>query len=69
MSPSAPALAALKEFVGANHILFGSDWPMVSESVAGRTVSELEELPFFDERTKEHIFGHNATQLFVRFRS
>jgi predicted TIM-barrel fold metal-dependent hydrolase len=69
MSPSAPALAALKEFVGANHILFGSDWPMVSESVAGRTVSELEELPFFDERTKELISCHNATQLFARFRS
>ena len=69
VSPSRPALAALREFVDPSHILFGSDWPMVPESIAKRTISDLEDLPFFDEHTKELISCHNAKELFVRFRS
>lgn len=69
MSPSPAAMAAVNALVEPSHILFGSDWPMVAEEVAGKTVDELEGLAMFDAQTKADIVCHNARALFPRFKT
>ena len=69
MSPSPAAMAAVKALVEPSHILFGSDWPMVAEGVAQKTVEDLEGLALFDAQTKADIVCHNARALFPRFQT
>ncbi len=54
-------LAALAELIGAERILFGSDWPH-GEGVA-RPLDFAKELGAFDEKTVQQIMHDNALEL------
>lgn len=58
----APAVGAALETVGADHLLFGTDYPFNMEN-APATVSDVEATAPSDD-TKRAIFGKNAVKLF-----
>ncbi|HVI50807.1 MAG TPA: amidohydrolase family protein [Candidatus Sulfotelmatobacter sp.] len=67
LSPSPFAMAALRELVSPDHILFGSDYPFAPATVTGLEVEALETLTIFDAETKAGIGRDNACALFPRF--
>jgi len=66
LSASEYALAALRQFVPTSQILFGSDYPLVSEQVVKVETTGLETSKVLDEPTRAAI-DRNALQLFPRF--
>ncbi|WP_294532826.1 amidohydrolase family protein [uncultured Rhodoblastus sp.] len=64
LSPSPYALAALRELVDADHILFGSDFPFAPAVVTGMETRALDESAIFDAMRKEKINRGNALALF-----
>ncbi|WP_321964815.1 amidohydrolase family protein [Paraburkholderia sp. J7] len=69
LSPSPYAMAALRELVEAEHILFGSDYPFAPAMVTGMETRALEDLTVFDARTKAGIDRAHALALFPQFAS
>jgi len=69
LSPSAYAMAALRELVDPNHILFGSDYPFAPATVIAMETSALERLTVFDEATKRGIDRAHALDLFPKLAS
>lgn len=67
LSPSPYAMAALRELVEPEHILFGSDYPFAPAPVVGMEVGSLEELAVLDEEAKRGIDRAHALALFPRF--
>jgi predicted TIM-barrel fold metal-dependent hydrolase len=67
LSPSPYAMAALKELVEPDHILFGSDFPFAPASVTGMETEALDKSHVFDGEQKEGIRRGNALKLFPRF--
>lgn len=47
------------DIVGAEHVLFGSDFPLLSQSRCVREVEEAE----LDEKERQLILGENARRL------
>jgi predicted TIM-barrel fold metal-dependent hydrolase len=64
LSPSPYALAALRELVEEDHILFGSDYPFAPAVVTGLETRALDESAIFDAEVKEKINRGNALALF-----
>lgn len=69
LSPSPFAMAALRELVSPDRILFGSDYPFAPATVTGMETKALEELKVVDETTKRGIDRAHALALFPRFAS
>lgn len=67
LSPSPFAMAALKELVEPDHILFGSDYPFAPAIVTDMEVKALAELKVFDAATKAGIDRGHALKLFPKF--
>lgn len=67
LSTSEYAQAALREFVPTSQILFGSDWPLVSEKVVKMETTGLEGSKVLTDATRRAIYRDNALALFPRF--
>jgi predicted TIM-barrel fold metal-dependent hydrolase len=67
LSSSDYALAALRQFVPTSQILFGSDYPLVDESVVNLEVTGLEKSRVLDDSTRAAIDRGSALELFPRF--
>lgn len=67
LSPSPYAMAALKELVEPDHILFGSDFPFAPATVTGMETAAIAALPMFDAVEKEGIGRQNALKLLPNF--
>ncbi|MGT2509370.1 amidohydrolase family protein [Cupriavidus basilensis] len=67
LSPSPYAMAALRELVSPEKILFGSDYPFAPSSVTGLETQSLDRLTILDEQTKSGIDRAHALNLFPRF--
>jgi len=67
LSTSEYALAALRQFVPTSQILFGSDYPLVPESVVESETADLESSRVLDDPTRRAIDRDNAAALFPRF--
>jgi len=67
LSCSPSALAALRNFVPASQIVFGSDFPFLPSPLATAQLAALENTGQFGEQEKAQIFRENALQLFPRF--
>lgn len=67
LSPSPFAMAALRELVEPDHILFGSDYPFAPAVVTGMETKALAALTVFDAGEKRGIERGHALKLFPRF--
>jgi predicted TIM-barrel fold metal-dependent hydrolase len=67
LSPSPYAMAALRELVEPEHILFGSDYPFAPAVVTGLETKALQQLTVLDTQTKAGINRAHALKLFLRF--
>ena len=67
LSTADPVLAALGQFAPKSQVLFGSDYPMVDESVVQVETSMLEASKVLDDTTRFAIDRGNALELFPRF--
>ncbi|AEY85442.1 metal-dependent hydrolase [Streptomyces hygroscopicus subsp. jinggangensis 5008] len=65
MASNRPALTALTELVGTDHILFGTDYPFMPESTTAETVAGVR--TFFDHDSVLDVEHHNAAALLPRF--
>jgi len=66
LSTSEQVFAALREFLPVSQVLFGSDYPMVPETVVTREVADLEASRVLDDATRRAIDRDNALALFPR---
>ncbi|NBU98642.1 MAG: amidohydrolase [Spirochaetia bacterium] len=64
LSPSPFAMAALKELVEPDHILYGSDFPFAPEPLVFYQREELEKIKVFSESEKSRIKRSNSLRLF-----
>lgn len=69
LSPSPFAMAALRELVEPEHILFGSDYPFAPAVVTGMETTALKGLNVLDEATKRGVDRNHALALFPRLAS
>jgi predicted TIM-barrel fold metal-dependent hydrolase len=67
LSTSDSALAAVQELVRPSHILFGSDYPLVDESVVKLETRTLRESKVLSDEVLRGIERDNALELFPRF--
>jgi predicted TIM-barrel fold metal-dependent hydrolase len=67
LSAAEPTLAALREFAQPDHVLFGSDYPFVPDSLIAEEVAGLEGSHVLDPAAKQAIDRGNALKLFPRF--
>jgi predicted TIM-barrel fold metal-dependent hydrolase len=67
LSPSPFAMAALRDLVAPDHILFGSDYPFAPAVVTGIETKALAALTVLDPPAKVGIDRANALKLFPRF--
>jgi predicted TIM-barrel fold metal-dependent hydrolase len=66
LSTSEQVLAALRQFVPTNQLLFGSDYPLVPEKVVNIETTMLEGSKVLDDATRMAIYRGNAAALFPR---
>jgi 6-methylsalicylate decarboxylase len=67
LSTSDPVLAALQQFVPRSQVLFGSDFPLVTEKVVQMETHMLESSTLIDDAMRQAIDRDNALALFPRF--
>jgi predicted TIM-barrel fold metal-dependent hydrolase len=67
LSTSEAVFAALQNFAKPDHVLFGSDYPLVPEAIAKREVAAIEASTVLDAKWREAIDRDNALALFPRF--
>lgn len=68
LSPSPYAMSALKELVGTDRILFGSDFPFAPAPVSHMQVKTLGELSIFNKADHYKIQRANALSLFPQYK-
>lgn len=68
LSPSNYALGSLKELVGADQILFGSDFPFAPSMASALQVKAIDSQSLFDDTEKHKINRGNAVNLFPQYR-
>lgn len=68
LSPSPYAMSALKELVGTERILFGSDFPFAPAPVSHMQAQSLQQLPIFDDADQYSIQRGNALGLFPKYK-
>lgn len=62
-----PALHLLKETVGTDHILFGTDYPPTHVPEIHKDIKAIEEEPAYSREEKSAVLYGNAVKLFPRF--
>jgi len=67
LSTSEFVFGALREFVPSSQLLFGSDFPFVSNALIGAEVAAIEGSGVLDEGTRKAINRDNALALFPKF--
>lgn len=67
LSTSDFVFAALREFVPTSQILFGSDFPYISDALIATETAGLEQTAVFDATARSAIDRGNAEQLLPRF--
>ena len=67
LSTSEAVFAALQHFAKPDHILFGSDYPMVPEVIVKHEVAAIEASSVLDATWRKAIDRGNALKLFPRF--
>jgi len=68
LSPSAYAMAALREIVEPSHILFGSDFPFAPGATTALQVRTLDRSSIWDDKIKYGINRGHALSLFPAFK-
>jgi aminocarboxymuconate-semialdehyde decarboxylase len=63
LSMHVPAIRCAHEYMGVDHLLFGTDYPHRASGTVDGNLDTLAKLGFSDEE-KEKIFSRNATELF-----
>jgi predicted TIM-barrel fold metal-dependent hydrolase len=66
LSATPYALSSLKELVDPSHVLFGSDWPFLPESLVHTFVKGLSTYDGYDHAAKAAVERGNALALFPR---
>jgi len=61
-----PVLGLLREVVGMDHVLFGSDFPYLRRDLAVRCRAELARTPALSDAERHAVFAGNARTLFPR---
>ena len=61
-----PILHAVNAVAGAQHVLFGTDFPYIRPDLAKRAREQVANTPEFDPGEREQLLGGNATELFPR---
>ncbi|QRM34161.1 amidohydrolase family protein [Microvirga sp. VF16] len=69
LSPSPYAMAALRELVDPDQIVFGSDYPFAPPSLVSLEIATFEGLNVFSEATKRGVDRAHALALFPKFAS
>lgn len=69
LSPSSYAMLPLKELVGAQQVLFGSDFPFAPAMASQLQVDTLDASPVWDETEKLQLMRGNATSLFPQYKT
>ena len=67
LSTDPSVFSALKELVGASHILFGTDYPLRQEKGVTKSIEQISSYYGFDDSEKEQIMAETAKKLFPRF--
>ena len=67
LSPSAMSMAALRELVEPDHILFGSDFPYAPAPLTALQVQTLENGTVWNEATRRGIDRTHALRLFPKY--
>jgi predicted TIM-barrel fold metal-dependent hydrolase len=68
MAATPYAVPSLRALADPAHILFGSDWPFVSEPIVAATVAGLADYPGLAPQERGAIARENAMQLFPHLR-
>ncbi|MEG1708117.1 MAG: amidohydrolase family protein [Acinetobacter sp.] len=68
LSPSPYAMSALKELVGTDRILFGSDFPFAPAPISHMQTRSLDDLPIFNDLDQYKIQRSNALTLFPQYK-
>ncbi|MTD58009.1 amidohydrolase family protein [Amycolatopsis pithecellobii] len=68
LSTGSSTMAALLDFVGADRVLFGSDWPFAEAERIAHFIDELDGNWSISEEAKAKIARGNAARLFPRLR-
>jgi 6-methylsalicylate decarboxylase len=68
ISTSDPMFAALTQFAKPDHILFGSDYPLVAEPVVKMETAAFDATKVLDAKQQKAIGRDNALKLFPRFK-
>jgi 6-methylsalicylate decarboxylase len=66
LSFSPPVLNMLKDVVGLDHILFGTDFPYLRRDIAVRSASEMREIASLSQPERQAVLHGNAQRLFPR---
>jgi len=66
LSFSPPVLNMLKDVVGLDHILFGTDFPYLRRDIAVRSASEMREIAALSQPERQAVLHGNAQRLFPR---
>jgi predicted TIM-barrel fold metal-dependent hydrolase len=66
LSFSPPVLNMLKDVVGLDHILFGTDFPYLRRDIAVRSASEMREIVALSQPERQAVLHRNAQRLFPR---
>lgn len=69
LSPSPFAMSALKELVGADQVLFGSDFPFAPAMASQLQTSALDTLNVWNDNERYRVQRGNAIDLFPQYRS
>lgn len=68
MSTSDASLSCLREFVSAEKMLLGTEYPFVNEAGIETQLKALEQYPHFSSKDRELIYHQNMETLFPRFK-
>jgi predicted TIM-barrel fold metal-dependent hydrolase len=69
LSTSAHSLASILNLVEPNHLLFGTDWPLLGTDEIKRMIRDLQESALIDDKELALIEHETALGLFGRLRS
>ncbi|WP_260703588.1 amidohydrolase family protein [Edaphobacter flagellatus] len=69
LSASDPVLRMLRDVVGIDHVLYGTDFPYLRRDLAVGSKQRILESSVLSDRDRHTILGRNATHLFPRLSS
>lgn len=67
LSTAPSVFSSLQQLINADHMLFGTDFPLRYEQYVARSLTEINDYENFTESDKSFIFSGTARSLFTRF--